>query len=361
MTETKQVRILIVEDESIIAGDLKDILEEQDYNVVGIAATGIDAIEKCQSEQPDLVFMDIRLRGNMDGIEAAQNIYSKYNIPIIYLTAYANDEFLVRAKETQPFGYILKPFDERILHPSITMALEKHRQEAKLKKSEEKYRSFVDENQVEVTLRFLPNGTFVDNKEIKIPELIQKTEKILNKVASEDNSIQVDEGTGETGVRVTSKIIDLSTEKAEIKELSGRPTHSNKHKPLYSMKVVTQRTNLDANLIRHYERQGLIKPYRDPDNNYRLFTLDEIEWLERINRLIHEVGINIEGIKLFLTLDPCYSKPDFPKDIKERCAIYQNKKYPCWYYIKPTPENPDIECYKCPQYILAKRHPKLEA
>ncbi len=131
------VRILIVEDESIVALNLTKRLTEAGYTIAMTATTGEAAIQAAEEMQPDLILMDIRLKGEMDGIEAAEQIRDRYNIPIIYLTAYADQHTLQRAKVTQPYGYILKPFETRELRSAIELALYKHRTEQLLKAREE--------------------------------------------------------------------------------------------------------------------------------------------------------------------------------------------------------------------------------
>ena len=122
--------ILIVEDEAIVAADLETTIQQLGYRVVGTVATGADAIEKAESAKPDLVLMDIRLKGAMDGIEAAEQIVARLDIPVTYLTAYADPDTLGRAKLTLPYGYILKPFEEKDLQTAIELALYKHRMES---------------------------------------------------------------------------------------------------------------------------------------------------------------------------------------------------------------------------------------
>jgi len=132
----KKTRILVVEDEAIVAKNLQRRLERINYSVPAIVATGEDAITKVKLQQPDLVLMDIVLQGVMDGIEAAEKIRANYDIPVIYLTAYADKKTLERAKKTEPFGYMTKPFDDKELSITIEMALYKHRMEKKLKERE---------------------------------------------------------------------------------------------------------------------------------------------------------------------------------------------------------------------------------
>lgn len=131
------IKILIVEDEILIADDIKDSLEELGYTVTDIANSGKEAIEKSAETQPHLVLMDIRLKGNMDGVQAAQQIWKRFNIPIIYLTANSDASTLQRAKTTEPFGYLTKPFRERELHTAIEIALHKYQLERKLREREQ--------------------------------------------------------------------------------------------------------------------------------------------------------------------------------------------------------------------------------
>jgi len=137
--------ILIVEDEGIIARDIKNRLKGFGYAVCAPVSSAEEAIKKVEEMHPDLVLMDIRLKGKMDGIEAADEIRNRFNIPVVYLTAYADDNTLQRAKITEPFGYILKPFRGRELHTAIEIALYKHKMEQKLKQSFEKLRSIMEE------------------------------------------------------------------------------------------------------------------------------------------------------------------------------------------------------------------------
>ncbi|MCF7929547.1 MAG: response regulator [Spirochaetales bacterium] len=139
-------RILIVEDEHIVALDIQHHLERSGFEVTGLSASGEKAIESVAQDTPDLVLMDIRLQGEMDGIEAADTIRQEYNIPVIMLTAYTDEETIERAKNIHPFGYLIKPFEERELKITIEMALFRHDMEEKLRLSEEKYRRFFSED-----------------------------------------------------------------------------------------------------------------------------------------------------------------------------------------------------------------------
>jgi two-component system, response regulator PdtaR len=148
MPETK---ILIVEDEKILAMGLKKKLEKIGFLVTDLASSGAEAIESVKKVQPDLVLMDIVLKGAMDGIETAEFIVNLHDIPIIYLTAYADDEMLARAEKTCPYGYILKPYKDSELKANIKMAIYKHNaQKEKVMDFEDIYREvtrFLDENE----------------------------------------------------------------------------------------------------------------------------------------------------------------------------------------------------------------------
>ena len=135
----QRARMMVVEDETIVALDLESRLQLMGYKVVATATRGEDAIRKAAEHRPDLVLMDIILDGPMDGIQAAEVIRERLKTPVIFLTACADEPTLERAKVTEPFGYILKPFEDRELHGHIEIALYKHAMEKRLKESEERY------------------------------------------------------------------------------------------------------------------------------------------------------------------------------------------------------------------------------
>jgi signal transduction histidine kinase len=128
-------RILVVEDEQLVADDLREILESLGYVVVGLVAAGEDAIQHVEQNLPDLILMDIHLAGEIDGIQAAEQIQLRFDVPIVYLTAYADRTTLERVKATYPFGYIVKPFNESMLSTSIEVALSRHQVEASIRKT----------------------------------------------------------------------------------------------------------------------------------------------------------------------------------------------------------------------------------
>ncbi|MBI2957761.1 MAG: PAS domain S-box protein [Chloroflexi bacterium] len=129
-------RILIVEDEGIEALDIQRRLTSLGYPTPDIVMSGEDAVKKVEESCPDLVLMDIMLSGAIDGVTAAEQIHTRFDVPVIYLTAYTDDVTLKRARITEPYGYIVKPFKEREVHITIDMALYKYKMERALKDSE---------------------------------------------------------------------------------------------------------------------------------------------------------------------------------------------------------------------------------
>jgi len=132
----KMVRVMIVEDESLVAKDIRNRLQKLGYAVSAMVSSGHKALQEVEEAQPDIVLMDIVLKGDIDGIEAAAAIRSRFRIPVIYVTAYADVDIMERAKTTEPYGYLLKPLDDRELLMTIEMALYKHKIEKDLKERE---------------------------------------------------------------------------------------------------------------------------------------------------------------------------------------------------------------------------------
>ncbi len=127
----KSAKVMLVEDNTTVAEDSRLCLEKLDYTITSIETCGERAIEKAEENHPDVVLMDIRLRGEMDGIEAADQIFSLFKIPVVFLSAYSDHELLDRAKKAGSFGYLVKPFEVRELYAAIEMALYKSGAEKK--------------------------------------------------------------------------------------------------------------------------------------------------------------------------------------------------------------------------------------
>ena len=133
-------RIMLVEDERIVALHLQQQLKKLGYNVIAAATRGEEALAQIEADSPDIVLMDINIEGDMDGIETAARIPASYHVPVVYLTAYSEEATLERARATKPYGYLLKPFSERELHATIQMVLERSQTEKALRAAEESLR-----------------------------------------------------------------------------------------------------------------------------------------------------------------------------------------------------------------------------
>jgi CheY-like chemotaxis protein len=157
-------RILIVEDESIVVADLVSRLPHMGYEVTGSATNGEEALVLAERARPDLVLMDIRLEGSMDGIDAAREMRDRLGLPVVFLTAHAEGATLLRAKKVEPFGYVLKPFEDRELKIVIEMALYKHGAQNELK---QKYAEIERFNQLAVS------------RELRMIELKQEINELL--------------------------------------------------------------------------------------------------------------------------------------------------------------------------------------
>jgi len=131
-----KAKILIVEDERVLAADLEDRLLGMSYAVCGRASSGEQALAIVERERPDLVIMDIRLEGGMDGIEASGLIKERFNVPVVFLTAFSDERIIERAKVTEPFGFLIKPFQTMELSSTIEIALYKAAMEAERVKKE---------------------------------------------------------------------------------------------------------------------------------------------------------------------------------------------------------------------------------
>lgn len=146
----KKAKIMVVEDEGITALRIHKSLAKMGYDVISNVFSGEDAVRMVEQERPDLVLMDIVLDGKMDGIEAAGRIHSGSNIPVVYLTAHSDDRMLKRIKATEPFGYIIKPFDDRELRIVVEIAFYKHEMQQRLKEYGEELERKVRERTVEL-------------------------------------------------------------------------------------------------------------------------------------------------------------------------------------------------------------------
>ena len=144
MTKKSAGKIIVVEDEVVIALRLQRRLASMGYDIMGIAYTGEEAVEKAKILQPDLILMDIMIPGKLDGIEAAKIIKAELDIPVVFLTAFSEDKIIKRAREAEPYGYILKPFQDRAIKAGVEIALYKKEAEKALRESDKRFKEFLE-------------------------------------------------------------------------------------------------------------------------------------------------------------------------------------------------------------------------
>lgn len=238
MNTLSKARILVVEDEPTSALHLEAHLELMEYQVLTTVSSGEEALLQVAQTLPDLVLMDIELAGELDGIQTAGMIQEQWNIPVIYLTANDDEDTLERAKITEPFGYLLKPFSERELYRTIEIALYKSRVEKQLRESREKYRSLVDNLQQRVfhknrhLVYVACNHNFANDVGLTPEEVVGKDDYDLYPQALAKDFRQKDLQVLESGEALTCEEIGLQqgreilvhTIKTPIKDEAGNVT-----------------------------------------------------------------------------------------------------------------------------------------
>lgn len=153
MTDLPRTRLMLVEDERVVAMNLSQRLGMLGYDVHAVASSGAEALERASRAWPDVVLMDIRIDGNIDGIETAEKLNSIRPVPVVYLTAHSDEATLARARGSKPFGYLLKPFSEREMHATIQMALARFEAQETIRASRDEVRRLADELDLRVRER----------------------------------------------------------------------------------------------------------------------------------------------------------------------------------------------------------------
>jgi PAS domain S-box-containing protein len=205
-----RARIMIVEDERITAEDIHDILSHLGYEVTAVVSSGEEAIRQAEQTKPDLVMMDIRIKGEMDGVEAAREIRERFGIPAIYLTAHADRETLDRAKLAEPLGYLIKPFQEAELLASIEMALHKQKIDERLKHSGELASG---------TLRSMDQAVIATNNEGLITLINPAAESWTGWTQAQTRHAHVDQVMQLKGHRRTSSFVQRAIRNEALEEI----------------------------------------------------------------------------------------------------------------------------------------------
>ena len=194
-------RIFVVEDQALVARDIQTRLISMGYDVLGTASRASDAVSQVLELMPDLVLMDINLKGEMDGIEAAARITEQVDVPIIYCTAYSNEATLARAKITAPYGYVLKPFDNRELEINIEISLHKHQMEQQIKLGGER---------LAATLASVPDGIFSMNTEGEVLFANQAACELVRQPIDDVLGAQIQDIIEFKVLEAGSEVLDLS-------------------------------------------------------------------------------------------------------------------------------------------------------
>ena len=267
MKEKNMYTIIVVDDEVVIAIGLKERLAAMGYDVIGLAHSGEEAVEKTMSLRPDLILMDIMIPGNLDGIQVAEKVKAELDIPVIFLTAFSEDKIIERAKQTEPYGYIVKPFQDRELKASIEIALYKKEMERRLKKSEMQLQKAHDklEQRVEERTRELKiKAKSLEEVNIAMEVLLKKRQE--DKIEIEDNVLTNVKELIEPYFRKINKTklddqqkVLLSILAANLKEITSPFTRrmSLKHLNLTPTEIRI------ANLIRHGRSTKKIAEFMD--------------------------------------------------------------------------------------------------
>ncbi len=320
-TQNKNIRILIVEDDKLIAQHLGRQLEKCGYTVLAVVISGEEALEKVKQALPDLILMDIYLAGQLNGIETAAKIQADFDLPIIYLTAYSQDAILQQAKETAPFGYLIKPFQRRELYATIEMALYRHELENRLKESEELHR---------ITLSNISDAVFITNDKGDFTFICPNVDTIFQYTLAEVQAM------GNITRLIGENVFDLPTLKAqgEIKNIEREITDKSgrQHTVLINVKKVsiqggtilytcrdfTERKQIEEKLARESEVNAvmaevahtLISPMPLRDISYRV--------LEHARRL---TGSEF-GFVGYIDPDTGYLvSPTLTRDIWDGCQV----------------------------------------
>ncbi len=309
----KKLQILVVEDESLVAKDIVNMVRGLGYSVPAVVSTGEEAIVIAEKTRPDIILMDIVLKGRIDGIEAAQYIWENYSLPVVYLTAYADEATLQRAKVTEPFGYILKPFDERELQTTIEMAFFKAQMEKKLRERE---------RWLSTILRSIGDGVIVTDQSDRVTFMNGVAEyltgwnqsEILEKPLAGVLRIPIQSkpaaGENPAGITVDESILTTRDGAAIPIEHSVSPIHGEKEETfgrVYIFRDIRSRKKAEEELRESYARHqkalagsiqaiGLTIEMRDP------YTAGHQHRVSKLSTAIaSEMGLDnarIEGVKM---------------------------------------------------------------
>lgn len=305
-------KIFIVEDELIVSLDLQQRVSDLGYEIAGTADNGDSAFQMVMETKPDLILMDINIKGKIDGIETSRNILQKYSVPIVYLTAYSDKTTLERAKNTSPYGYLVKPIEERDLHISIEISLTKFQMEQKLRESEKK---------LSITLQSIGDGVIATDKENLISQMNRTAERMCGWTFEEAKGLPLSQvfkikcvltqeciDSPVEAVFRTGKVVELSNHTVLISRDGTERNISDSAAPIYDELGEIQGVVLVfSDVTEAYKNRELLKQseklYRDVIEN----ASDIIYTTDKEGRFTHanSAGLNFTGYSLddILTLN----------------------------------------------------------
>lgn len=312
-------RILIVEDEIIVAQDIQKHLENLGFEVCGIASSGNQAIKKAKKTRPDLVLMDIVLKGDIDGIEAAEQIRSEDDIPVIYLTAYSDERTLQRAITTFPYGYLLKPLQERELRITLDMALYRHEMEKKVREAEARYKALFDRSLFAVYVHDM-EGNIIDANQTALDLLGYKGDDLsalnifsLVDPQQKEKALEIFNEIKNTGTQKDSALFKLMKKNGSYLWVDVEASLLYKNGKPYGVqgivRDITERRRAERQLESLFEASKLINSTVDAQETFK-FVSDSVRDL-----------VGFDNFIIFLvskddkTIIPVYASKDISKKI----------------------------------------------
>ncbi len=328
----KSPKVLIVDDEPRSLEMIKAMLAPMGLAVM-TESQSIRVVDRIRRDLPDVVILDICMPG-IDGVEIGKLMKSDKstrNIPVIFVTGMQDVSSHVRAVEAGCVGYVKKPLNMSLIRACVRNALNIKKNtdelEARIERIREQYMTTLKNRENEVTIH-LVSGDSPESKPASRPALVEAGRAVLGNLLAGNQEISNNDD----------------------------QRSADYHTPLFGINSVAGMTGIEPNCIRAYERRGLIRPYRNPENNYRVFTRSEVEWLRTVDHLIHREGLNIRGILRILQFIPCWEVLKCPEKSRNACPVFLNpdNHLPCWARNPGDFPCGRDQCFDCPYHLSAR-------
>jgi len=322
----RKTKIMVVEDEAIVALTIRKKLMKHGYEVPLIADNGADAIKNVKEVEPSLILMDINLKGEIDGIETARKIREIYDVPVIFLTAYSDDKTLERAKSATPFGYLIKPYDEKELYSNIEMALSKHQQDLHLKQYREDLEKLVSERTADLRESNLQLQNAKD-------ELIKSLDKEKELVKLKSQFISMISHEFRTPLAVISFAQELMPMYLEKQDYSGI-----KKSATNSLSAVSTLIDFIDDCLEINDKK--LEVYETNTSSFKIdYLLNEvIDKIKKENNNTHHIIINNPNDNLFIRTDRELLK-DILLNIVKNAVLYSPRDSEIIIEVKTNEEN----------------------